>query len=403
MTLLQTIQQLQFTDKPQAEALLLDFINQTFPELDVVTCDLRPQAISLNSFNGFITLATGKKLFFKTHTEEDNQIDEYYNAQMLEAAGYPIIKPIYSSTQAGQHLLIYEVIESPSVFDLAWEIEQMGGDFTALQAAQNREDAALFERYTHTLAFQSSRDAAKAPIHQLFWHRITGGRLTRFYNGQTITLPDGATCTTDDLFNATWIINGQRYEQTIYDIIEQAKHLLNPNQSGISIIGHGDAHNGNVFFTGDLLYFDPAFAGRHHPLLDLAKPLFHNVFAMWIYYPKIKQQHTNITYHFEAGVMNVVHDYHLPEIRHMFLRSKVEHTLIPIVTYLFERSDLRADWRTYLKSALFCCPFLTLNLADHTRFPPAITLLGLAMSVEMGAESKDIRSLIDRTLDEVII
>jgi hypothetical protein len=50
---------------------------------------------------------------------------------------------------------------------------------------------------------------------------------------------------------------------------------------------------------------------------------------------------------------------------------------------------------------LFCCPFLTLNLADEERFPPEIALLGLAMAVEMGAESAGERSLIDRTLDEV--
>ena len=42
-----------------------------------------------------------------------------------------------------------------------------------------------------------------------------------------------------------------------------------------------------------------------------------------------------------------------------------------------------------------------MNLADRSRFPPEISLLGLAMSVEMGAESQGERSLIDRTLDEV--
>jgi hypothetical protein len=44
---------------------------------------------------------------------------------------------------------------------------------------------------------------------------------------------------------------------------------------------------------------------------------------------------------------------------------------------------------------------LTLNLADAERFPPEISLLGLCMAVEMGAESYDERSLIDQTLDEV--
>src|SRR5690606_4027400 len=120
----------------------------------------------------------------------------------------------------------------------------------------------------------------KQPIHQLFYHRLTGGRLEHFYGDEkSITLPQ-----TDVLMRevrkAHWTINGIRYTDTIDNIITRSIELLNPHQASISIIGHGDAHNGNVFFSKDsgLTYFDPAFAGRHHPLLDLAKPLFHNVF-----------------------------------------------------------------------------------------------------------------------------
>jgi hypothetical protein len=42
-----------------------------------------------------------------------------------------------------------------------------------------------------------------------------------------------------------------------------------------------------------------------------------------------------------------------------------------------------------------------MSLTDGNKFPPEISLLGLAMSVEMGAESAGERGLIDRTLDEV--
>jgi hypothetical protein len=85
----------------------------------------------------------------------------------------------------------------------------------------------------------------------------------------------------------------------------------------------------------------------------------------------------------------------------MFLESKVERVLIPILKLLKEKDCLRPDWRSYLKAALFCCPFLTMNLADENKFTPEISLLGLAMAVEMGAESIGKRSLIDRTLDYV--
>ncbi len=405
--ILQHIQSLQFTDKTSAEQLLRTFIGETFP-LDVAQVELRPLAVSLNSFNGFLTLADGQRLFFKTHTEPDNVIGEYYRAELLAEAGYPVIQPLFASNEAGRQLLIYEVIDDPSVFDVAWEIETGTDDLlTALTTAQNSGDDALLEIYLKTLQHQSAEDASQAPVHQLFFHRLTGGRLTRFYgtNGDEIQaeLP-GRSTTMAEVRRAKWVVNGQYYQQTLDDLIDRAVRLLHPAQSGPAVIGHGDAHNGNVFFRRQeqtLLYFDPAFAGSHHPLLDLTKPLFHNVFAMWMYFPQVKHEQTSITLRSEGSVWHVEHDYGLHPVREMFLYSKVARVLVPVLLELQERGWLRPDWRDYLKAALFCCPFLTLNLADHERFSPEIRLLGLSMAVEMGAESHTQRSLIDRVLDDV--
>jgi Phosphotransferase enzyme family len=399
--ILQRIKDLQLTDKPAAELLLLTFLRATFP-LDVQSVELRPLAVSLNSFNGFMRLADGKRLFFKTHTEPDNVIGEYYNAAMLAKVGYPIIQPLYSSTEAGKQLLIYEVIDDPSVFDVAWAIEQGQSDLLpALTKAQNDADDHLLQIYLNTLEWQSAEDAAKAPIHQLFYHRLAGGRLQRFYDDTTIILPNGQ-YPMREVRAKTWVINGQKYDARLDDLIARAIEKLTPHTAGASVAGHGDAHNGNVFFKqreSSLLYFDPAFAGRHHPLLDLVKPLFHNVFAMWMYFPQIKKDALHITLKTSGDEWQVEHDYVLHPVRHMFLRSKGERVLIPVMQALKQRGWLSEDWRAYLKLALFCCPFLTMNLTDQEKFSPEISLLGLTMAVEMGAESK--RSLIDSILDEV--
>jgi hypothetical protein len=412
--ILQQVQEKQFDDRPRAESLLLTFIHNTFPALNATNVELRPQAVSLNSFNGIVTLEDDSRLFFKAHTEADTVIDEYYNATLLEEAGYPIIKPLHISRQAGNQLLIYELIEDPSVFDLAWAIEQ-GEDksLSKLTAAQNHADDALKTYYLRTLAPQTEEDAAAAPIHQLFYHRLTGGRLERFYGRQTnnrdggrsIMLPAG-TIPLDKVRGVKWIVNDSQYDQSLNELIMSAIDLLQPAQPGPSVIGHGDAHNGNVFYRASddppsLLYFDPAFAGRHDPLLDLAKPLFHNVFAMWMYFPQEKARSTSIEFKRKNGTFEVKHVYEIAPVRHMFLRSKIDRTLIPILQELRQRGLLRPDWRRYLKAALFCCPFLTLDLTDTDRFPPEIALLGLTMAVEMGAESENERSLIDQTLDDV--
>jgi hypothetical protein len=274
-------------------------------------------------------------------------------------------------------------------------------------------DDHLLKLYRRSLQQQSGEDAARSPIHQLFYHRLVGGRLERFYGALPgregadvqITLPDGQYALSQ-VRRVRWSINGQRYELTLDDLINRAIELLQPVQTGPSVVGHGDAHNGNVFFRQgtsppSLLYFDPAFAGRHHPLLDLVKPLFHNVFAMWMYYPEVKRGQISIQIRRDSDHWHVDYDYHLPPVRMMFLQSKIERVLIPTLRELQQRGWLRQDWRAYLKVALFCCPFLTMNLADSAKFPPEISLLGLTMAVEMGAESHDTRSLIDRILDQV--
>jgi len=413
--ILHRIQTLQFSDKPRSEKLLATFIQDTFA-LAVTSVELRPLTVSLNSFNGFLTLADGRRLFFKTHAEPDTVIAEYYNASRLAEAGYPVIQPIFSSTQAGKQFLIYEVITAPSVFDVAWSIES--GEtrhLPALVKAQSNADDLLLQHYLQTLAFQTADQAGQAPIHQLFYHRLVGGRLTRFYG----SLPNQPEQETDPVVHLPsghynmrqvrriqWHINGQDYNQTLDDLIVDAIRLLNPTQAGMSIIGHGDAHNGNVFLQSQnspssLLYFDPAFAGRHDPILDLTKPLFHNVFAMWMYFPEVKTQQTHITLQVNLNDWHVEHDYDLHSVRLMFLRSKVERVLVPILKELKQQNQLRADWRSYVKAALFCCPFLTMNLTDMSKFTPEMSLLGLAMAVEMGTESYGKRSVIDQILDEV--
>ena len=403
MDVLQRVQSLQFRDKAAAETLLLEFLRANYP-FDAVSIELRPLAVSLNSFNGFMTLADGKRLFFKTHIESDGVIDEYYHASLLAEAGYPVLQPIYTSNEAGKQLLVYEVITDPSVFDLAWEIENGCSDLLLeLTAAQNAADDLLLQLYLNSLEWQSADLSAAAPIHQLFYHRLTGGRMTRFYEGTSIALPGGVE-PMQSVMHVKWVINGQHYDQSLARGAQQAVTRLSPAQSSASIVGHGDAHNGNVFFRGSsapLMYFDPAFAGRHDPLLDLTKPLFHNVFAMWMYFPQDKAAQTSITLRRDGETWYVEHDYSLLPVRHMFLHSKIERTLIPILLELKRRGWLRPDWRAYLKAALFCCPFLTMNLTDSAKFPPEISLLGLTMAVEMGGESLSIRSVIDSTLDEV--
>ena len=244
MTALDTVQRLQFTDRPMAQSLLLAFLREQLG-LPAVAVELRPLAVSLNSFNGFLTLEDGTRLFFKTHTESDTIIAEYYNAAQLAEAGYPVLQPVYSSTERDRQLLIYPVVDSPSVFDVSWAIEQgQSSELARLAEAQHATDDRLLEIYAATLSMQTAQDAATAPVHQLFHHRLVGGRLERFYGplpGQggedvEILLPEGV-LSMRAVRSVQWTINGQVYAESLDEVIGRALNLLDPAQAGPSVVG----------------------------------------------------------------------------------------------------------------------------------------------------------------------
>jgi hypothetical protein len=393
---LQEIQALQFHDLPAASTRMLEFLRGSDLPFVVESVIVRPLAVSLNSINGFITTDTGRKLFFKTHIEPQSIINEYYNAEILAAAKYPTIQPLFGATEYGKQLLIYDYFDAPSLFDVLREIEtgqrQDGGRIVAIQEQADRQ---LVTIYSNTMEPLSAEEHAQAPIHQLFYHRLVGGRYDSFYVGQDVTLP-GRTVPFAELSQWRWRINGVEYQDTLQEIVARAVKLLNPlNRDVWSVVGHGDAHNGNVFLDQDkLIYFDPAFAGRHSFLLDLTKPMFHNVFATWMYFPQDVADRLQIPWTVQDGVIEVVHDFvPIPE-RWATLRSKLHFVLEPVLAELGDQRP--SHWREYLKAALFCCPFLTMNLRDPVKFPPAITLLGLSLAVEMGSIGAGI---LDRELD----
>ncbi|GAC1684270.1 MAG: hypothetical protein NVS9B9_06260 [Ktedonobacteraceae bacterium] len=386
-----TIQRLQFNEREKAEHLLQRWF-ALHMDLQVESITLTPKAVSLNSFNGFYR-ANGEEYFFKTHVEEQGILEEYYHAEVLRQAGYNIVKPVRTVHEHGQQMVIYPVVRLPVMFDLVHSIEtQQVTDVMVetLVSAEKRECERLLALYTRTLAYSTAGEHARAPIHQLFWHRLTGERLKNYYRNKSVLLPTKEGSIPFDILQShKWRINGVDQRYTLGELIERATTVLNPARALFTIIGHGDAHFGNVFLENneDYLYFDPAFAGRHSPLLDVVKPLFHNVFATWMYFPVETAQHLHIIVDVDAATIVVNHNYMVTPIRQAILQTKEKYLLQPLLADLRSRNALPDDWLEIMQSALLCCPLLTMNLIDPERMPPSIGWLGFALAIFMGNNS----------------
>ena len=387
---LATIQKLQFTEREKAERLARHWFAR-FMHLQVESVTLTPKAVSLNSFNGLFEDG-GEEYFFKTHVEEQGILEEYYHAEVLRKAGYNIVKPLRTMHERGQQMVIYPAIRLPVMFDLMRAIEvQEIPDITiaTLADAERRECGRLLAIYAKTLSQSTSVAHSKAPIHQLFWHRLTGTRLKTYYSGKDVVLPNnGGSVPFEAFLTYRWRINGVDQQYTLGELIQRAALLLDPYREQFTAVGHGDAHFGNVFLEEkqDYLYFDPAFAGRHSPLLDVIKPLFHNVFATWMYFPKETAAAYTITATIDVDekVLRVDHTYALTPVRRAMLAVKEEQLLKPLIAQLRAAGALPPDWLPMMQSALLCCPLLTMNLLDAERMTPSVGMLGFALAVFMG-------------------
>ncbi len=392
---LATIQRLQFSQRARAELLLQRWFTLHM-HLDTEGVTLTPKPVSLNSFNGFYR-AGGEEYFFKTHVEEQGVLEEYYHAELLHQAGYNIVRPLHTLHEQGQQMVVYPVVRLPVMFDLMREIEigQTKEAMLDVLAAEKNECESLLGIYQATLEPGSAEQHARAPIHQLFWHRLTGGRLKNFYENKFVPFPDGqevhnaeAGMPFEKLLGYRWTINGDIMggeQHCLGELIERAKVVLHPAHAAYTAIGNGDAHFGNVFLEDQrrYLYFDPAFAGRHSPLLDIVKPLFHNVFATWMYFSQDVARDLQLLVAVRGKQIVIEHNYKLTPVRQALLRTKIEHLLFPLTALLRERDALPADWRDILRLALMCCPLLTINLLDQQRLPPAVSWLGFSQVIQM--------------------
>ncbi|HEY9715226.1 MAG TPA: hypothetical protein V6C72_17275, partial [Chroococcales cyanobacterium] len=116
-----------------------------------------------------------------------------------------------------------------------------------------------------------------------------------------------------------------------------------------------------------------------------------------------------LSYKIKNERISVEHTFVPSKVRLEFLKSRIDHVLRPTVAMLEGKRLLAADWQSSLRSSLFCCPFLTVNLLaasvpDGTlseRYTLPIKLLGLCMAVELGAEEHSGDSPITELVDGI--
>lgn len=419
----QALRAVRDNDYGRAESILSALIADVFA-LRVGSVRISRDRYSLNSVNGFVHVHDDRDYFFKFHHEEGEEVtlEEFYRAEILKDAGYPVDVPVHVSRTVGSQVLLYERRSAQRVAELGEH-----GDFAPLAESQPLLDAAAHLDaltagiYARTLHRASAERVAAEPIHQLFHHRLAtpghaaevGGRARRFFWDRTFDIA-GVRLAADAVRAATWVVNGVAYRDSIDVLLTRSHALLEPKrlaQFG-AVTAHGDAHHANVWWepTGPegprMVFFDPAFAGEHIPaLIAEAKATFHNVFAhpLWLYHASRATQSYHVTARLRGNVIEIETDWRLSPLRERLLQIKASRLWRPLLTRMKQRELLAADWRATLRCALFCCPALVMDLCaggagGHT---PVSSAIGLATAVTMGSEPDGGTDAVSRFLDSI--
>lgn len=410
----------------EAESVIARLVTGNF-DLDVVSVAITADWSSLNSLNGLVDIADGRRFFFKFHQEEGEEgtVEEYYRAELLQRAGLPVDMPAMMSRQPGHQILLYTYRRDRQLAAACLDIERSGDqhDVPDLLRLQAELDRRVGDVYRATLHRASAAEVGAEAIHQLFHNRLCdppaetrlAGRVARFYLDRTVALP-GLTLPWADFAALRWRINGVDYADTLAALFDASLHRLAPKcLAGGAVTAHGDAHNANVWIeardgASGLVMFDPAFAGEHVPaLLADVKATFHNVFAhpLWLYHPAEADQKYRITAALDGDRIVIDHDWALPQLRRGFLDLKVAHVWRPLVAALAAAGLLPDDWRRVVRLALFCCPTLVMNLSAGAAHgatagrSPAISALSFALSLMAGSEPESGSDPVSEFLDAI--
>lgn len=223
----------------------------------------------------------------------------------------------------------------------------------------------------------SKSETAGQPIHQYFHSRsVQNARFREFY-GDSLHI-DGKMLPMVDFLKLPWKVNGTVYP-SLSELFRIATDMVHPDSSQSMscpvVFGLGDAHGANVMIANEvspnngreILYVDYEVAGFHTNMLDLAKPLYVDVFFDTLYMDILPEAPgTETRYLIGGGFVNVDFCPHVDDITQAILDIKNQYLLQPLFDFVRSSGGHLEKNVPLLSNALFLCASLTRNHVENS-------------------------------------
>lgn len=183
------------------------------------------------------------------------------------------------------------------------------------------------------------------------------------------------------LLDLPWVINGALYPP-LSTIFRNALAVLHPQSTQMQTcpiaFGLGDAHGGNVMISStlfpdnsrEIIYVDHKVAGFYAIMLDLAKPLYNDIFFDTLY-ADIRPASEDILYEVDEESIKIMFTPNIDTVTQALFEIKTRHLLQPLCESIMEMGgDFKLERNvTLLSTALLLCATLTRDYrASHPAF-----------------------------------
>ncbi|KAI1363487.1 hypothetical protein F5Y08DRAFT_340671 [Xylaria arbuscula] len=260
------------------------------------------------------------------------------------------------------------------------------------------EDALRAYRKSLSLDAQCERPDDK--VQRFFYDRVLDNvRFKEFY-GAGVRIRDEC-IPAKKFLELRWCINGKEYP-CLRTLFENALDVTDPKSFQVSscpiAFGLGDAHGGNILVSSapqersgcKVLFVDYEVAGFHPVMLDLAKPLYNDVFFKTLYSDLLPAtSETGLNYEVTNGTIIVQFSPVIDIMAQAVLNIKTRYLICPLCD---EVENIGISLETFvplLSNALLLCATLTRNFVKDEKalirnFTAGILLAGAMDWVQLG-------------------
>ena len=222
-------------------------------------------------------------------------------------------------------------------------------------------------------------ETAEQPIHRFFHSRLVQNSRFREFYGESFNI-SGKTLPMVEFLAVPWKVNGLVYP-SLGKLFRTAIDVVHPgsrqSMSCPVVFGLGDAHGANIMIGShvslngacEILYVDYEAAGFHPVMLDLAKPLYNDVFFDTLYMDSLEIPDVPETQcDFNGDFININFTPCVDDITQAIFDVKRKHLLQPLFDLVLSLGGDLEKNVPLLSNALLLCATLT---RDYSKAPDA--------------------------------